>query len=301
MAALEFPVRNRALAGTRIYPRTLLCREGFKNIQGTWSIDDNQEKYENNKTSGILPEKYNDPSVVQYSYNSIGYRTKEFEEFTPNEFILCIGCSYTEGTGLNNSEVWHHLLGEHFNLPIMNLGFGGAGGDISAFNTLQYIKNKLPKPKLVIFQWPQTFRKMFVSERHRNEPFLIQSVVPSIDITSPNIVEDLDLQYMQNRYIVYKELAYVEQYTYYMTANTAFKAIGVPTFNFTFNNDNDYTHNYLFNSLQMKTVVAKFGLDEEYDFTKPDVARDGAHPGTRHQEKYAEVLLSDIGEILNAI
>lgn len=293
MGTLEFPVRNRALSGMRVYPRTLICREGFKNLRGTWTPDDDLKKYENNKSSGNIPEKYLDPSVVQYEYNSLGYRTKEFDEFKSVEFILCMGCSYTEGTGLNNNEVWHHLLGKHFNLPVMNLGVGGSGSDTIAFNTLQYVKNKLPKPKLVIFQWPGAYRKMFVGERHRGEPYTINSFVPSVQHDSNDVLENIDLKFLQERYIVYKELAYLNQYTDYMTANTLFSGIGVPTFNFTFSNDNEFQMNYLFDKLQMKDVVTSE--------TDADVARDAMHPGTRHHENYAKILLPDIGEILNAI
>ena len=292
MGTLEFPVRNRALSGMRIYPRTLICREGFKNIQGIWTPDDDILKYEKNKSAGILPEKYLDPSVVQYAYNSLGYRTKEFDEFKSGEFIMCIGCSYTEGTGLNNSEVWHHLLGEHFNLPVMNLGLGGGSSDTIALNSVQYVKNKLPKPKLVIFQWPGAYRKIFVNERHRGEPYTLQSIVPSINYSSSNLVENLDLKYVQERYIVYKELAYVNQYADYMTANTLFTGMGVPTFNFTLNHDNEFQMNYLFDKLQIENLILP---------AEGDVARDTLHPGTETQKWFAKTLMPNIGQILNAI
>jgi len=300
METLE-PSNRMPILGQRLYSNSLIVRHNFRNLSSIWTPDDDKKRYLINKERGMIPERYLDPSVVRYKFNSLGYRTKEFDEFKDNEFMLCIGCSYTEGTGIAEEDIWHTYVGGKVDLPVMNLGYGGAGPDVVELNIMQYFKAGYPKPKIVLVQWPGFLRKIFVPERHRQEPYSINPVVPASTFDteqrpSHSMLEKLDNDWLVERYYTYKELAYIECYRNYTTVNLILKQAGIPTFNFTFGNDFDFENNILFNSsMQIENIAP--GITEEAE--SYDLARDCGHPGPMHNRKNAEKILPFVERLLS--
>ena len=133
-----------------------------KNVTRTlhWNSGDSEDNWNKNKHSTKMNPKYWD-NPIEYHLNSLGYRCKELNEYEDNNFILVMGCSYTEGVGLHEEDLWWHNMSEKYNLPVMNLAMGGTGIDFQFYNTTLYVKNKFPKPKLVVVQYPGEFRKTF--------------------------------------------------------------------------------------------------------------------------------------------
>lgn len=295
METLE-PSNRLPILGQRVYSNSLIVRHNFRNLSSIWTPDDDKKRYLINKEQGKIPERYADPSVVRYKFNSLGYRTKEFDEFKDNEFMLCIGCSYTEGTGIAEEDIWHTYVGGRVDLPVMNLGYGGAGPDVIEFNIMQYFKAGYPKPKIALIQWPGFLRKIFVPERHRQEPYSITPVVPmsTFDTEKPHgasMLEKLDSDWLVERYYTYKELAYIECYRNYTTVNLILKQAGIPTFNFTFGNDFDFENNILFNpSMQIENISG--------DMYPMDFARDCGHPGPLYNRKNAEKILPFVEKLV---
>ena len=146
----------------QIIPNQLIQRPS--RISGTCEFFSTYEKeqFDLNCDNPRMSDKYKD-GTLQYNFNSMGYRTGQLNRFNDNEFILVFGCSYTEGIGLHEHDIWHSHLSRKFACPIMNLALGGTGGDVIRLNSVLYNRNNFPKPKLVIFQWPGDHRRMFAS------------------------------------------------------------------------------------------------------------------------------------------
>ena len=86
---------------------------------------------------------------VEYTYNSHGFRTSEFDQ----QFdVVCFGCSFTMGTGVHGKDTWPSQLQSLTGLQVANLGHAGSSND-TAF---RYAQHYLPllRPKHAI--WLQT-------------------------------------------------------------------------------------------------------------------------------------------------
>jgi len=82
---------------------------------------------------------------VAYQYNDYGYRS--VESYTKlldvSDKIVCIGCSFTFGIGLELEETWPTQLSTLLNKPVLNLSFpGGSHGYIiwQLLNTLRNVQ-----------------------------------------------------------------------------------------------------------------------------------------------------------------
>jgi len=114
-----------------------------------WNNGDSEEKFLKNPRPGFTKE-----SVI-YRYNSHGYRTAEFNFEDPA--VLCIGCSLTEGTGVNYEDSWVAKLEKHFpDHNVYNLGVEGVSND-SITRTL-YNVSDLFNIDLVFILWTLTGR-----------------------------------------------------------------------------------------------------------------------------------------------
>jgi len=251
-----------------------------------------KEQYEKHKIEYDMLPKYTDGSLT-YTFNNLGYRTPAINTFKDNEFILVFGCSYTEGVGLHEEDLWHSHLSLERGLPIMNLAIGGTGGDIIRLNSVLYNKNSLPKPKFVVFQWPGDHRRMFASDSAHH-----------IDPNSPSVgkegehddsdneysipkYREADIEWYRNRYVPYVHEAQQAVFQNYITANTVFNLRGVPTYNWQYAADRtENKDNVLLQGQQLDLVSIQGSA-------RP-MARDMMHPGAAGQ-------LSTYSQIQHAI
>jgi len=167
---------------------------------------------------------------IEYKFNNQGYRTKEIENVDKN-FVLIFGCSHTEGIGNFEEDIWCHQLLSRKRIDFINLGKAGSGPDVQYINTLQWIKNKYIRPKLVIYQWPQTFRKSFCYE-NRNSIFLKHH-----NVNTRN--EKRDTNWYLKRYCVEKGEMKINNYNYYYSANMLWDLVDVPVLNWSWSGDFD--------------------------------------------------------------
>lgn len=78
--------------------------------------------------TGIWIKRYDsdNSNLVDYKFNDFGYRASfNYESLLDTEKIICIGCSFTEGVGLDETETWPYLLSQKIGLPYLNLGVAG--------------------------------------------------------------------------------------------------------------------------------------------------------------------------------
>jgi hypothetical protein len=94
------------------------------------------------------------PGAITYRFNSDGFRSEEFDYTADN--LVTLGCSFTMGVGLPESDIWPTLLGQELNLRVCNLGWGGRSAD-SCFRLAEYWIPRI-NPKLVVMCTPPSGR-----------------------------------------------------------------------------------------------------------------------------------------------
>jgi len=258
-----------------------------------------KDAFDKNRSSPSMDPRYLKTPLL-YTNNSLGYRTKEFESFKDNEFIMVFGCSYSEGVGLYEEEIWHSHVAKMAGLPIMNMALGGTGADIISLNSTLYVHNidKLPKPKAVIFQWPGRARKYFVQDSMSKYGDSIYSTVPAVgaegevkhDTRQMHTMEmKLDYDHYRERYVTYRASLYHTVFRDVLTANTLFNSIGAKTFNWAWDADRlDEDSDFLFNKSDIKIHrVRTDHISEKDDYYQ---ARDMMHPGPLvHDEVFRQI------------
>lgn len=88
---------------------------------------------------------------ITYQRNEYGHRNKSINELS-DDFILCSGCSLTEGIGLHNDDIYPTLLSKSLNKDVYNLGLASSGQDLIYYNLSLWFGNIKKKPKLVVIQ-----------------------------------------------------------------------------------------------------------------------------------------------------
>lgn len=95
---------------------------------------------------------------ITYTYNSLGHRSKEIEDVDLDNYLLFIGCSHTEGIGMEADKIYPHLLAQTLNCDYYNLALCATGIDIVLHNLTIWFSTVLKKPKALIIQWPDFTR-----------------------------------------------------------------------------------------------------------------------------------------------
>jgi hypothetical protein len=114
-----------------------LRRFGFARCQphtiARWMQSDSEQQWHVNQANRKIREKLKScgwtDDNVQYRYNNYGFRSDDdFHPFNPKPGCMFLGCSLTEGIGLNIEQTWaHRLWRNELGGVFYNLGQGGTG------------------------------------------------------------------------------------------------------------------------------------------------------------------------------
>lgn len=85
-----------------------------------------------------------------YTYNEKGYRGDSVKHDID---LITIGCSHTEGIGVNDNETWSYYTAEKLRLKHMNMGFTGRSNDYIARSTNLAIQNYSPRIIAVMYTY----------------------------------------------------------------------------------------------------------------------------------------------------
>lgn len=127
------------------------------NIDEAFSGSDKEVLFQENLKTKPLDWYYR-YNTISYKRNSWGHRCKDIKDLDKSNYILTLGCSYTEGIGLEQEKTYTHVLAEKLNCDYYNLGLGGSGVDTVLHNLTMWLTNIANKPKLVIIQYPEWYR-----------------------------------------------------------------------------------------------------------------------------------------------
>jgi hypothetical protein len=122
-----------------------------------WISPDTKEKYQQHMNDSV---KRNMLQLfgwvdrhIDYTFNSDGFRTEEFDS---RQNFVAIGCSFTQGTGVAEHERWTTVLSKMLNLWCWNLGVAGAASD-TCYRIARHYLVQL-KPQFVVFLEPRANR-----------------------------------------------------------------------------------------------------------------------------------------------
>ena len=104
-----------------------------------------------------------DKNKIEYQYNSVGFRSIEFEE--PHDAIACFGCSHTEGEGVRAEYRWSNIVAKTIGLKCYNLGIGATGINSHYDQVNEWVPKLKPKAVFVFASYP--FRYDFYYNNNR--------------------------------------------------------------------------------------------------------------------------------------
>lgn len=105
-----------------------------------------------------------------YTYNELGFRGNSFlkEGFK----IMSVGCSHTEGIGVNDDETWSHYLSTLIKEGVdLNFGHSGRSNDYIARTILTFVDKVKPDLVLVMYSYPS--RREYYKKDGGIEPFAL--------------------------------------------------------------------------------------------------------------------------------
>ena len=103
---------------------------------------------------------------VKYTLNSLGYRTKEFDDIDWKESIVIFGCSYIFGTGVTDEHTIPHFLEQLSGRPVINMGIPGSSIQTALHNSIILSDSEYPTPKVVVIFLPNLYRFQ-IYEKHK--------------------------------------------------------------------------------------------------------------------------------------
>jgi hypothetical protein len=136
--------------------------ETFEISTHKWSIDERKNK--SYTTSGS-----DNSGKCIYTYNSLGFRG---DEPTKQGFkVMSIGCSNTEGVGVNDNETWPAQFTKLIpNGVNHNFGMGGRSNDYISRCLISYYD--LIKPDLVLIMYTKPLRREIYTNEGGIEPYM---------------------------------------------------------------------------------------------------------------------------------
>ena len=226
-----------------------------------------EESFKDRKYTRVYNERIQDlisPTDVSVTYNinEDGYRTPEFSTYDDSKLqVLCFGCSYTFGVGVNNENTWPEILRNSDLLPtgaqVWNLGVPGSSND-SLVRRIYHAVRTI-RPNIIFVQW---------SIPHRREHVENDGSIRRILTNHPKLWLDNSPEYRA-----------------YMTlANPAYDQY-------------NWEKNVAFMEAYTKMSGCTFVWAHIADFPFNEPARDGIHPGAKDHEGFAELMYDTLKDI----
>jgi hypothetical protein len=238
--------------------------KGFEISSYKYSLKDRINKTFNGSGS-------DNTNKCNYTYNELGFRGDSVHK--EGFKILSIGCSLTEGVGVNDNETWPHLFSKLIpNSVDLNFGFGGRSNDYISRCLLTYYD--IIKPDLVLIMYTFTHRKEFYTENGGIEPFIPGVDWGYMEETNAGKSIQTNLSKIQN-----ENEDFINWYKNHLLISNFLET---KKCNWIWNGSN------LFNSL-----IENNRFDGNYS-NYIDYGCDGGHPGIEHNKLYSLKLYNHI-------
>lgn len=146
---------------------------------------------------------YYKDTPIYYSYNENGHRCKNISEIDLSNYILFVGCSHTEGIGVELEKSYPYLVAEELGCDYYNLGVGGSGADTAFYNLMIWFNKIQHKPKHLVIQWPEPHR--FITSLDENS-YHLHGPWTTDEETLKFLYYGEELSYFTNRIMMYNNV-----------------------------------------------------------------------------------------------
>lgn len=233
--------------------------KGFEISSYKFSLQDRINQI--HKTSGS-----DNTGICTYTYNELGFRG---ESLYKNGFrVMSLGCSITEGVGVNDDETWPAQFCSNINNSVnLNFGTGGRSNDFICRCLLSYYD--LIKPDLVLIMYTFSHRREIYTQDNFIEPYIPTKVWGRLAETEEGNKIQKSLDNLQN-----DNEDFINWYKNHLIIKFFLKTKKC---------------NWLWNGLNLKTNYYEFN---RFDGEKIhlDKGSDDLHPGPNTHKRYANLL-----------
>jgi len=244
-------------------------------------------KYWNSEGFEISPFKFQLSNKINKSFRTSGSDHTGFNAYTYNELgfrgdsikkegfkVMSLGCSITEGVGVNDDETWPHQLCKFIpNAVNLNFGMGGRSNDTICRCLISYYD--LIKPDLVLIMYTFPHRREIYTEDGGIEPYMPNKVWNKLSQTNEEsiIQNSLDILQNDNEDLInwYKNHILIKLFLESKNCNWLWDG-------------NNLRTNY--------TEFNRFTLMDNFKII--DLGSDNIHPGPKHHDHYGRILYSYI-------
>lgn len=130
--------------------------------------------------------------LVNYQWNDYGYRASfDYAPLLNEDKIVCIGCSFTEGVGLDEEDTWPNMLASKLGKKYLNLGLSNGSDGYVVWQIMNVLKNVQTENIYVLMPPPGRF--FFLND-------IMFDNVQSWDIEKPNV--SFNKHYEYDRFIL---------------------------------------------------------------------------------------------------
>jgi hypothetical protein len=162
--------------------------EGFEISSFKFKLDERKNKIF--KTSGS-----DNTGLCTYTYNELGFRGDSIKK--EGFKVMSLGCSITEGVGVNDNETWPAQFCSHMENGVnFNFGTGGRSNDFIVRCLLTYYD--VIKPDLILIMYPSPLRREIYTKDGGIEPFMPTASWGYLKETDDGIKTQEYLTYLQD-------------------------------------------------------------------------------------------------------
>jgi|688.fasta_scaffold50725_4 hypothetical protein len=187
-----------------------------------------------------------------------------------NHFVV-VGCSHTQGVGLDSFFRYSSVMQRQLNLPVYNLSYGGGCAELNCNYAIRWL-HTVGKPQFLVAQWPHPIRKII----WKNGDWSVQNV----HATNDGLFAETLRWGEENFWFHWLNSVII--------TNTAYAALDIPVVNFTLDTIPDQYQSIL----KHNNIIVS-----DTDWMLDNAANDAQHHGIRAHAQWAEKIIGTLNEL----
>jgi hypothetical protein len=210
-------------------------------------------------------------NLCSYTYNELGFRGDSIKK--EGFKVISLGCSNTEGFGVNDNETWPSQFCSHIpNSVNLNFGAGARSNDYICRCLLSYYD--LIKPDLVLIMYTFPHRREIYTTDNGIEPYIPNIKWGYMKETEEGKTIQSSLDILQNNN---------DDFINWYKNHTLIKLFL-----------ESKKCNWIWDGKNLRTSYTEFNRFTSMDNFKMDLGSDNLHPGPKHHKYYGKVLFDYI-------
>jgi hypothetical protein len=212
-----------------------------------------------------------DTGKCVYTYNELGFRGESIKK--EGFKVMSLGCSITEGVGVNDNETWPAQFCGHIDNGVnLNFGTGGRSNDFICRCLMSYYD--LIKPDLVLIMYTFPHRREIYTKDNEIEPYIPTNVWGKLLETEDGKIIQSSMDILQN-----ENSDFINWYKNHMLIKLFLESKKC---------------NWLWDGKHLSNSYQEFNRFNTLDNFKMDFGSDNSHPGPKHHNIYGKILFDHI-------